>query len=277
LRQKNVQGLIKEIRNVSHLINLLVLDLSFNKIERIENLDQLVNLEKLYLASNRISEIEGLSNLRKLKVLELGSNKIRRIGVDALVNQTELEELWLGRNRLENMSDLTQFKFPKLSQLALQANKLTEWSTELFQNTAPNLTKVYLGNNGLPDPEEGVLMALNPGLLEDLDISYNRLTRVPNFTCNPLNKLQELWLNHNLISGTESFSNIKIGCPALLTVYLEGNPVQKECPLDYRNSLMDSLPDTVEKIDATMIPRRQINVVSSDKVGPHVHKTILKH
>ncbi len=256
---------------------MLVLDLSFNRISKIENLDSLVNLEKLYLASNRISEVEGLSSLKKLQVLELGANRITHIHPESLVNQTELRELWLGKNRIEHMHELACFRFPNLQQLSLQANKLTEWSVEVFSKTAPNLAHLFLGNNGLSDPSEEVLHAFNPDTLEDLDISYNRLTQVPKFTANPLNALQELWLNHNLIKTTDSFTTLKLGCPNAKTVYLEGNPVQTECPLDYRQALTSNIPESVEKIDATMVPKSAFKVVTSDTVVPLLHKTILKH
>lgn len=255
-----------------------MLDLSFNRIEHIgDSLRNLVNLEKLYLSSNKITEIEGLTNLTKLRVLELGANKISHIHPGSLANQSELRELWLGKNRIENMHELAVFHFPNLEQLSLQANRLTHWSADLFKIATPNLAHLFLGNNGLSDPDQDVLQALNPNTLEDLDISYNRLTRVPDFSANPLHSLEELWLNHNQIKSTDSFGTLKSGCPILKTIYLEGNPAQTECPLDYRTALMRSIPGTVEKIDATMVPQKELKVITSDHVTPLLHKTILKH
>jgi protein phosphatase 1 regulatory subunit 7 len=45
------------------LVNLEVLDLSFNRIERIQNLNALTNLRTLYLVHNKIAKIEGLEKV----------------------------------------------------------------------------------------------------------------------------------------------------------------------------------------------------------------------
>jgi protein phosphatase 1 regulatory subunit 7 len=269
------QGLLQRIENISHLTNLRVLDLSFNKIKKIEGLETLVNLEKLYLSNNRITVIEGIESLKNLRLLELGANRIRRMDAACLINLGELEELWLGKNKIENMSDLDQCSFPKLKQLSLQSNRLTRWSQKLFSQVAPNLTNIYLGTNGLMDPSTEVLGALNPLTLEEFDVSCNRLTKVPNFPkC--MNALSELWLNDNLIDSTETFGRLKLAVPNLKTIYLERNPVQKQCPLDYRNTLLENLPATIEQVDAVRIPNREIRVASSPDVLP-VKKSILKH
>ncbi len=267
------QGLVKEIRNISHLTNLRILDLSFNKITKIEGVESLVNLEKLYLSNNRISVIENLSSLQKLKVLELGSNRIRRItGLEEL---KKLEELWLGKNKIENMHDLDHYQFPHLRQLSLQSNRLTEWSTALFTTVAPSLENLYLGSNALPNPAAEVLEGLNPERLEEIDLSSNKLTEIPAFT-RPLHALQELWLNDNQIADTNSFQRLKEFLPNLKTIYMERNPVQTECPLDYRTQLRSNVPDSVTQIDATMISSEEQIVFSTIQTeGPT--KSILRH
>ena len=52
------QNLLKKIENISHLHNLNVLDLSFNKIRSMENLRacNFPRLERLYLSSNKITD-----------------------------------------------------------------------------------------------------------------------------------------------------------------------------------------------------------------------------
>jgi protein phosphatase 1 regulatory subunit 7 len=267
------QGLVKEIKNVAQLTNLRVLDLSFNKIGKIEGIDSLVKLEKLYLSNNRISTIEGLDSLVNLQVLELGSNKIRRI--TGLGELRKLKELWLGKNKIENMRDMDQLQFPHLQQLSLQSNRLTEWSDKLFKTVAPNLVNIYLGSNALSDPGTCVLDGLNADTLEEMDLSYNRLTEIPAFT-KSMTVLHELWLNDNLIPSTDTF--LRLGSdtlPSLQTIYLERNPVHIECPLDYRNMLRLNVSKTVTQIDATVIMNQESVVFSSATEPPK--KAILKH
>lgn len=268
------QGLLREIKCINHLTHLRVLDLSFNKIKRIEGLENLVNLEKLYLSNNRISEISGLETLVNLKVLELGSNRIRSVKADCLRSLTNLEELWLGKNKISNMSDFNNLSFPKLRQISLQSNRLTEWSQMLFSTCAPSLTNVYLGSNALPDIDAHTLGSLNPDTLEELDVSCNKMTSVPHFP-QPMHHLTELWLNDNVIGTTDSFTGLGSIYPALKTIYIERNPVQSKCPLDCRNSILLHASPTLEQIDASMIPKRELKVHASP--DSNVKKTILKH
>jgi Leucine-rich repeat (LRR) protein len=65
-------------------------------------LSNLPNLETVYFIQNKISLIQGLDALGpSLRSLELGGNRIREIkGLDKLVN---LEELWLGKNKIRSL------------------------------------------------------------------------------------------------------------------------------------------------------------------------------
>lgn len=109
-----------------------ILDLSFNLLRSVPDcLDRLPSLRIIYFVQNRISHIDGLSSLgSSLTSLELGGNRIRvsnfisevidaaskcRLNVippscprltqkienlEALVN---LEELWLGKNKIAKL------------------------------------------------------------------------------------------------------------------------------------------------------------------------------
>lgn len=59
------------------LFSSSTLDLSFNKIREIKNITCLVNLVNLYLVNNKINKIQNLAPLTNLVMLELGSNRIR--------------------------------------------------------------------------------------------------------------------------------------------------------------------------------------------------------
>jgi protein phosphatase 1 regulatory subunit 7 len=69
---------VEEIRGISRLNNLRILDLSFNSIRELIPLAQYVPLlEELYVAQNKLRKIEGLEGLVHLRVLDLGANRIR--------------------------------------------------------------------------------------------------------------------------------------------------------------------------------------------------------
>lgn len=115
IKQEGVVS-IDEIKGLENIKDILVLDLSNNKIEEIKKLDIFTNLKKLRLNSNEIEEIKGLDSLKNLEYLNLSSNKILEIkGLQSLKN---LKELYINGysipylknlghlNKLENISIL---------------------------------------------------------------------------------------------------------------------------------------------------------------------------
>ena len=64
------------IPGLDFLVNLVWLDLSFNRIRKIEGLDQLKNLQVLALYQNEIKSIQNLKHLEKLSVLRIGNNRL---------------------------------------------------------------------------------------------------------------------------------------------------------------------------------------------------------
>lgn len=77
LRKRKILFLFQIISNLDALVNLEILDLSYNRIRKIEGLSALCNLRRIYLVHNKIEKIDGLDSLTKLEVLELGDNRIK--------------------------------------------------------------------------------------------------------------------------------------------------------------------------------------------------------
>ena len=187
-----------------------------------------------------------------------------------------MEELWLGKNKITSMTGrFSEFTFPRLRQLSLQSNRLTEWNPLLFSHVAPNLENAYFGANQLSDMDSQVLEAVNPESIVELDLSYNCLTQVPLFP-RPMHNMQELWLNDNKIDSVDSLKRLSVIFPNLRTIYIERNPVHRSCPLDCRNTILANAPETLEQIDATMIPKHEIRVEAT-AIDRSSTKPILKH
>lgn len=74
---KKFSFLFQVISNLDALVNLEILDLSYNRIRKIEGLSALCNLKRIYFVHNKIEKIDGLESLTKLEVLELGDNRIK--------------------------------------------------------------------------------------------------------------------------------------------------------------------------------------------------------
>ncbi|XP_059559834.1 protein phosphatase 1 regulatory subunit 7 isoform X5 [Myotis daubentonii] len=226
------QNLIKCIENLEELHSLRELDLYDNQIKKIENLDTLTELEILDISFNLLRNIEGVDKLTKLKKLFLVNNKINKI--ENLSNLRQLEMLELGSNRIraiENIDTLTN-----LDSLFLGKNKITK-----LQNldALSNLTVLSIQSNRLTKME-GLQSLVN---LRELYLSHNGIEVIEGLENN---------MNDNLLESWSDLDELK-GAKNLETVYLEGNPLQKDP--QYRRKVMLALP-SVRQIDATFVSPR---------------------
>ncbi|KAH8550733.1 phosphatase 1 regulatory subunit 7 protein-like protein, partial [Umbelopsis sp. PMI_123] len=205
----------------------------------------------LFLVSNKLSSVDGLQDLTQLTYLELGANRFRSIeNFDTFVN---LEQLWLGKNKITKLevrqknysfvigSNLSSLKHLRL--LSLQSNRIAklEGLEELH-----NLEELYVSHN-LLEKIEGLENNIK---LRTLDVAANRITKLENIS--HLSLLEEFWANSNLLP-TETFNDLEKQLKDkthLETVYLEGNPMQKENRATYRNKIRLALPQ-IKQIDAT--------------------------
>jgi len=190
--------------------------------------------------------MDGLKGLRFLKKIDLGANRIRFMDEDQLSGLVNLEELWLGKNKIEQIRGLE--KLVKLRRLDVQSNRLTV--VEGLSSQKDTLEELYLAHNGITN--EGAStptgLAQNFQVLNVLDLSRNRLTNTAPFA--HMKTLEELWLSGNKISTFDDVQPLSNLGENLETVYLEYNPLQED-PL-YRKKLAELIP-SLTQIDATMI------------------------
>uniref|UniRef100_A0A3P8PFR8 Disease resistance R13L4/SHOC-2-like LRR domain-containing protein n=1 Tax=Astatotilapia calliptera TaxID=8154 RepID=A0A3P8PFR8_ASTCA len=136
-----------------------LLNLSRNKIiEFSQEICNLKNLQTLYMNHNNVRSIpEGIfPHLRYLKFLKLSTNRLARLPSD--INQcTSLTYLDLSKNCLQNIEPLVGL--PKLRELLVEKNQLTELPSQLFQKGSCELTKFKAMCNPLRCPPEEVLLS----------------------------------------------------------------------------------------------------------------------
>lgn len=177
------------------------------------------NLTELWLGKNKIAKLEGLSSLKNLKILSIQSNRIIKLeGLQELYN---LEELYISHNGIKKLEGLEYNK--KLRVLDVASN---------FIQDVENIEHLTV-------LEEFWVSRTACTLL------YRQFSSLPCFVF-----LANHQANNNLI---DKFSQIErqLGkMKNLDTVYLEGNPVQKESGANYRRKVMLALPQ-VSQIDAT--------------------------
>lgn len=212
--------------------NIKHLDLSFNKISKIQCIPKTV--EKLYLCQNDLTEIEGLDECANLVLVELGSNSIKKI---TPIASRVLQELWLGKNKISKIENLST----SLTRLSLQDNLISKIHG---LESCINLQEVYLSDNGI-SKIEGLENLVN---LVILDVSNNRITRIENVE--HLSLLEEFWCTDNKI---ETFSAITplSKCQSLQTVYFQRNKIDQD--LQYKRKIILEIPH-IQEIDGAPIP-----------------------
>ncbi len=131
----NHQG-ISNLTGLEYAVNLMYLDVSFNKISDVTPLQELTSLTSLILWSNEITNIDSLSQLTNLNYLDLDTNKINDVSPVAAL--TNLETLWLANNPASDINrliDLTNLTNLYLYGMPLDINDSATMNTiETLQN-----------------------------------------------------------------------------------------------------------------------------------------------
>ncbi|KAL4751293.1 hypothetical protein BDW72DRAFT_203249 [Aspergillus terricola var. indicus] len=232
-------NLISHLKGLDNFHNLTSLDLSFNKLKHIKNISHLVKLKDLYFVQNKISKIEGLEGLTEIKNLELGANRIREI--ENLETLSALEELWLGKNKITEMKNLDALS--NLRILSIQSNRLTSLNG---LSSLKNLEELYVSHNAITD-----LAGLDSNTaLRVLDFSNNQVSKLEHLS--HLKELEELWASNNQLSSFNEVERELKDKENLKTVYFEGNPLQTNGPVVYRNKVRLAIPQIMQ-IDARRV------------------------
>jgi protein phosphatase 1 regulatory subunit 7 len=152
---------------------------------------------------------------------------------------TALEELWLGKNKIDTFKNLSTFTNLKI--LSIQSNRLTSLTG---LSHLPQLEELYVSHNALIETN-GLGSNHN---LRVLDISNNKILHLSNLS--HLTKLEELWASNCQLSSIQELEKELADKKNLETVYFEGNPLQLNSPVMYRNKIRLALPQ-VKQIDAS--------------------------
>ncbi|KAG7238506.1 hypothetical protein INR49_030779 [Caranx melampygus] len=127
--------------------SLEVLHLSHNGISNMANLQlsRLTNLKALFLQGNEISQVEGLEGLHQLRELVLDRNRIKALAENSFIAQKVLLELHLAENRIRELNHLSPMT--ELRKLFLGMNKLQDVSELDKLEVLPSLTELSVVGN----------------------------------------------------------------------------------------------------------------------------------
>uniref|UniRef100_A0A3B1JQJ9 Leucine rich repeat and fibronectin type III domain containing 4a n=1 Tax=Astyanax mexicanus TaxID=7994 RepID=A0A3B1JQJ9_ASTMX len=134
---------------------------------------------------------------RRTVELRLADNYILEVGGADFANMTGLVDLTLSRNTIHALRPLAFADLESLRSLHLDTNRLTVVGPQDLTGLL-NLQHLFINNNQLTDVSSD---AFDDFLLtlEDLDLSYNNLRRVPWEAIQNMASLSTLNLDHNLI------------------------------------------------------------------------------
>ena len=168
--------------------------------------------------------------------------------MEGLHNLSSLKSLWLGKNKIEMISNLENMK--ALRQLDIQNNRLTDISgvSELY-----GLEEFYLAHNKIQSAEGLYGLPVADGnesaLLSTIDLSSNPIATF--LGIEKLLNLNEFWTSSTEI---KSFEDIELLSPlkALSCIYLEHSPIARD--FEYRKRITAIFP-SIEQIDAVNVTR----------------------
>ncbi|KAF1617635.1 Toll-like receptor 2 type-2, partial [Eudyptes chrysolophus] len=128
LSQNSLSDLEMTGKSLSHLSNLIVLDISQNNFGEIPDVCKWPkNLKYLNLSSTQIPKLTTCIPLT-LEVLDVSANNLREFGLQLPF----LKELYLAKNQLKALPDAA--RIPNLVAMSVRRNKLNSFSREEFES-----------------------------------------------------------------------------------------------------------------------------------------------
>ena len=155
----------------------------------------------------------------ELKVLDLSYNKIRQFS--SFTGLSMLVVLDLSHNRIKKIDPLKNM--PSLKILNLQNNEIIKIDANVFKNLL-NLTKLKLSQNWILQIEEEFT---GLGLLEELDLSENRIKKLTETSLTGLKNLKSLNIAENAI--TELDEKVFNDLVNLQFLYMQQNRLVAVC------------------------------------------------
>ncbi|XP_071645952.1 uncharacterized protein [Temnothorax longispinosus] len=218
------------------IFSLLQLDLSANFFQEFptDALRHLTDLKFLNISNNLITiEESSFEGLTKLKWLSLQDNNILLVPASALTQLPSLAHLHVQFNRIAALSsELIRATSTNLMTLGLTRNLVREIPPRLFYNFE-NLINIELSGNMLSIISQNMFAGLED-TLQNLDISYNRLTDIIEL---PLRNLVSLNLAGNQLKriSPDTFKYLH----KLRYLNLSNNPLYGGFPPIFPSSLIN--------------------------------------
>lgn len=246
----------------SNVIKLGLLDLTNNKIKKIHPLTNNVAPVQVFFDNNEIEEIPVDANgvyckIDDIETFSFSGNKLKQLpNIFDAKNVYQISDIDFSYNEIESIQgeDNGTYKGMNTETITLAGNKLKKFPGAIF-NSGSVVSFINLAGNGIETFEEDALSGKYLSALESIDLSYNKLTKLPNnFNATTLPYLYSIELSYNrfaefpygplnvsrltLLSiryqrdekGNRCLTTWPTGlytCPSLLAFYIGGNDLRK--------------------------------------------------
>lgn len=195
-----------EHEELKKMVRLGMLDCASNKIKKVHPFGKDVNLTKLYLDYNEITEIPHADDGYFFGYLDVESftcthNKITQFP-DAFNAKSIhiMASVDFSYNQISSFENGDNFRGINVNQLNLSNNRLEEFPGILFKTGSP-LNYLVLSGNGMKNIPNGSMEGKYTYMLEALDLSYNKLTKLSDdFFATTLPYLSGIDLSYNSFS-----------------------------------------------------------------------------
>ena len=196
-------------------------------IDMNDNIEE-IKIDKKFIGDKIFSRLSDYE-LNKLKHLSLSYNKIVEIKDIENTKFPNLEQLYLNNNNINNLTYLSKANFPQLKRLWLSGNDIIDISP-LAKSNFTKLTSLSLSKNEIVDISP--LKYCNFPYLRLLLLDSNEIKDISIFQ-NTKFKLEKLGLNDNKIANLAVF---ELGDFKILThLYLYNNSIEDASPLGKGN------------------------------------------
>ncbi len=263
LRNNNLTTLPQSVRNFKKLGKL---DCAYNKLVSIPAFGEDIKLVQLTMDYNQITEIPNIDGYfcgyDDVEDFSFAHNKLKEFpNIFSANSLYTMESVDFSFNEIEGFQDEENFKGIKVATLSLAGNRLKTFPGILF-NTDSYVNALTLSGNGIETFPEEALEGENTYCLESLDLTYNKLTELPdNFNAVLLPYLYGIDLSHNRFDyfpkGPLNISRLTVF--ALRSQHdADGNKIMREWPTGiYTCPSLRALyvgDNDLRKIDDTISP-----------------------
>ena len=180
-------------------------------------------LELTHKELQNLIGLENIPGIETVKVIDASNNQIKKITAETFIKCTQLEQLILNNNQLEDMLTSDTLKnLTNLRELHIKHNNL--WVLDL--NNFDSCRMLYVLNVGFNKINN--IIPKKIGILDHLEVLYlnnNILTELPSYAFSSCPDLQALYLQNNTLNKLQI--NCFSGLKKLRLLYLQDNLLTK--------------------------------------------------